>query len=227
MCHAITKSGKVCKIKTTNHFCHIHSPVNSQSPLIQAPLIQAPLIETTIEEKREGILQRLLRTDIAFQHLNYQREAWPLFKDIDLTSETVEIINRAKYVCNWGEDIYNTVISAYFDDSIGEVAKYDIIRDKIKVGLEETAGLSFLKEIQRMELYKDMTILYVKVGLSLGTYSPGIIGAKSIVDKASKFRTLYINEYRENNLNKLMINITKKHTPICDDVCNYIIAQYL
>ena len=24
MCHAITKSGKRCKINTANHFCHIH-----------------------------------------------------------------------------------------------------------------------------------------------------------------------------------------------------------
>jgi len=36
-----------------------------------------------------------------------------------------------------------------------------------------------------------------------------------------------IEKYREDQLNKLRVNITKKHTPICDDVCNYIIAQYL
>jgi hypothetical protein len=237
MCHAITKSGKVCKIKTTNHFCHIHATGATGATGAKVTPIDNGEREMFALEKeeedldakiRDEILQNLFKPNMHPFGLNmYQRQAWPLFKYIDLTTETLDIIKRAKYVSNWNEETYNTIISTYFDDGIPKDEKYELIKQKIGEGIQKTVSKDPLKNIQRMDLYKDIIILCTKVALSKGVFWDDIEKARLIVTASSKLRNTDINEYRENNLNKLRVNITKKQTPICDDVCNYIIAQYL
>ena len=51
MCKAITKSGKRCKIKGEDYFCHIHS-----------------YVEPSIEEQRASMLQKLLKNQISSAH---------------------------------------------------------------------------------------------------------------------------------------------------------------
>lgn len=207
MCKAITKSGKRCKVKGGDYFCHIH----------------APYVEPSIEEQRESMLQKLLNDPY-----QPQVEAFPLFRDIDLTSETLDIIKRSKYICNWTEETYNTVISTYFDDGVDNIRKYDLIRDKICEGIRLNPNRDLIKQLQRIDVFRDMSLLYFKVAMSLGRIWFGLEQARRLY----KFDILprrehCINKYREDNLNKLRLNEAKKHTPICDDVCNYIIAKYL
>ncbi len=206
MCRAITKSGKVCKVKGGDCFCHIH----------------APYIEPTIEEKREAMLQKLLNDP-----LQPQVEAFPLFKDIDLTSETLDIIKRAKYICNWSDETYNEIVSTYFDDGVDSIRKYVLIRDKICEGMETRTKDSIIC-LQRIDIYRDLLLLYIKVAMSRRRIWFGLEEAR----KLYKFGILQrrehcINKYREDNLNKLRLNELKKYTPICDDVRKYIIAEYL
>lgn len=206
MCKAITKSGKRCKVKGGDYFCHIH----------------APYVEPTIEEKREAMLQK------QFISIQSQEKAWPLFRDIDLTSEALDIIKRAKYVSNWNEETYNTVVSTYFDDSVETIGKYDLIRDKICEGIRLSPTEDKLKLIQRVELFRDTSLLYIKFALSRGIFWRGLEDAKRYYNyQVLPTRQKVINKYHEDNLNKLRVNIVKKYTPICDDVCNYIIAKYL
>jgi hypothetical protein len=71
-------------------------------------------------------------------------------------------------------------------------------------------------------------MLYIKFALSRGIFWQGLEEARRMyMYKLLPKRETLVNKYRENQLNKLRVIITKKHTPICDDVCNYIIAKYL
>jgi len=210
MCHAITKSGNVCKIKTNNYFCHLHTP----DPLI--------------EEQREEIIQKLLQPDITgFNFFDYQRQAWPLFKDIDLTGETLDIIRRAKYLGNWSDETYNIVISTYLDDSINNDVKYTTVKQKINEYTSLKGKKDILTVIKTLDLYKDLNFLLLKYAMSRGIYWNGLKDARFVHKHIVPEREKFVNEYRESNLNNLRVNITKKHTPICDDVCNYIISKYL
>lgn len=216
MCKAITKSGKVCKIKSETHFCHIH----------QDHYYNAVQEEPTIEEKREAVLQKLFFTkyDTSFF---IQQEAWPLFKGLDFTNETLILINRAKYVCDWSEETYNTVISTFFDDSIDEDTKYCFFKQTMSEGMKSKPTKDHLKNIQRMDLYKDVTVNLTKIALSKGIYWEDLERAKIIMNASSKVKKRDIETYRKNNLKKLRVKAVEKHTPICDDVRKYIIAQYL
>jgi hypothetical protein len=210
MCHAITKSGNVCKIKTKNYFCHLHTP----DPLI--------------EEQREEIIQKLLQPDITgFNFFDYQRQAWPLFKDIDLTAETLDIIRRAKDLGNWSDETYNIVISTYLDDSINNDVKYATVKQKINEYTSLKGKKDILTVIKTLDLYKDLNFLILKYTLSRGTYWDGLKDVRYVHTHIVPEREKFVNKYREDNLNNLRVNITKKHTPICDDVCNYIISKYL
>jgi hypothetical protein len=205
MCRAITKSGKRCKIKSVNYFCHIHTP------------------ETTIEEQREEMLQKILN-----DHLQPQVESWPLFQGIDLTSEALGIINRAKYVCDWSDEAYNNVISTYLDDGIDNVTKYNLIRDMISNCIQLNPTKDLLKKLQRVDLMGDTTLLFIKFGLSRGTFWQGLeVTRRMYIYKLLPGREELLKKYREEQLNKLRVKEAKKYTPICDDVCNYIIAKYL
>jgi hypothetical protein len=207
MCHAITKSGKRCKVKGGNYFCHIH----------------IPYVEPTIEEKREAMLQKLLNN-----HLQPQVEALPLFQGVDLTSEAIDIINRAKHVCDVSDEAYDNVISSYLNDGIDNIRKYNLIRDMIAINIQLNPTKDSLKKIQRVDLIGDATMLYIKFALSRGIFWQGLEEARRMyMYKLLPKRETLVNKYRENQLNKLRVIITKKHTPICDDVCNYIIAKYL
>ena len=218
MCHAITKSGKVCKIKSETHFCHIHQDHYNGFQGVQE--------EPTIEEKREAAVENLFfsKSDNFFLT---QQVAWPLFKGLDFTNETLTLINRAKYVCDWSEETYNTVIATFFDDSIDEDTKYCFFKQTMSEGMKSKPTKDHLKNIQRMDLYVDVTVNLTKIALSKGTYWDGILNAKIIVDAISKVKKRDIETYRENNLKKLRVKAVEKHTPICDDVRKYIIAQYL
>jgi hypothetical protein len=218
MCKAITKSGKVCKIKSETHFCHIHQDHYNGFHGVRE--------EPTIEEKREAALEKLFFTkhDTSFF---IQQEAWPLFKGLDFTSETLVLINRAKYVCDWSEETYNTVISTFFDDSVDEDTKYCFFKQTMSEGMNSKPTKDHLKNIQRMDLYKDVTVNLTKIALSRGIYWEGLVSAKIIINALFKVKKHDIEEYRENNLKKLRVKAVEKHTPICDDVRKYIIAQYL
>ena len=212
MCKAITKSGKVCKIKSKTRFCYIHRDQYDGVP------------EPTIEEKREAQLQKIFSHSPCYFS---QREAWPLFKGLDFTCETLTLINRAKIACDWTEETYNTVISTFFDDSVDEDTKYYFFKQTMSEGMSLSPTKDRLKKIQRLDLYKDVTVLLTKIALSRGRYWEGILSARILIDGVYKMKKHDIETYRENNLNKLRVKEAKKHTPICDDVCNYIIAQYL
>jgi hypothetical protein len=212
MCKAITKSGKVCKIKSETRFCHIHRDQYDGVP------------EPTIEEKREAALQKL------FSHRPCdfsQREAWPLFKGLDFTCETLTLINRAKIACDWTEETYNTVISTFFDDSVDEDTKYYFFKQTMSEGMKSSPTKDRLKNIQRMDLYMDVTVLLTKIALSKGVYWEGILSARILINAVYKMKKYDIETYREENLNKLRVKAVEKYTPICDDVRKYIIAQYL
>jgi len=213
MCKAITKSGKVCKIKSETHFCHLHQ---THYYCVQ----EGP----TIEEKREAALKKLFSIDMDFFS---QRNAWPLFKGLDFTNETLTLINRAKYVCDWSEETYNTVIATFFDDSIDEYTKYSFFEQSMIESMKSKPTKDHLKNIQRKDLYVDVIVNLTKIALSKGTYWFGILNAITIVDAISKVKKRDIEEYREINLNKLRVKAVEQYTPICDDVRKYIIAQYL
>ncbi len=212
MCKAITKSGKRCKVKGGGYFCHIHAPYE-------------PTIEEQREKelKREAMLQKLLNDP-----LQSQVEAFPLFRDIDLTSETLDLIRRSKYVCNWTDETYNEVFSTYFDDGVDSIRKYDLIRDKICEGINSTPSKDLITQIKRADIFRDTTLLYFKLAMSQGRIWQGLEQSRRYYKyEILPRREHCIDKYREENLNKLRVNIAKKHTHICDDVCNYIIAKYL
>jgi hypothetical protein len=210
MCHGITKSGNVCKIKTTNYFCHLHTPVPS------------------LEQQREEIIQNLLQPDITgFNFFEYQRQAWPLFKNIDLISETLDIIRIAKDIGNWFEETYNSVISTYLDDSINNDAKYATVKRTISEYTSLQGKKDYLTLIKTLDLYKDLNLLLLKFAMSRGTYWDGLKDVRYVHKHIVPEREKFVNKYREDNLNNLRVKEAKKHTPICDDVCNYIITQYL
>ncbi len=216
MCKAITKSGKVCKIKSETHFCHIHRDhYNGFCDVREEP---------TIEEKREAALQKIFSPEY---DIFSQSNAWRLFKGLDFTSETLTLINRAKYVCDWTEETYNTVISTFFDDSVDEDTKYCFFKRTMSEGMKSKPTKEHLKNIQRMDLYIDVTVNLTKIALSKGAYWNDILNAKVIVETVSKVKKRDIETYREKQLKKLRVKAVEKYTPICDDVRKYIIAQYL
>lgn len=207
MCHAITKSGKRCKVKGGNYFCHIHEPY----------------VEPTIEEQRETMLQKILNNP-----LQPQVEAWTLFQDIDFTSETLDIIKRAKYVCNWTDEKYNRLVATYLDDNGNSYEIYDLIKDTIYMSLDLGNTKDILLKLQKIELMKVVIILFFKIALSRGRYWSPMERMRRIYNyEFPPIRDLLVNLYHEKQLNKLRVNALKKYTPICDDVCNYIIADYL
>ena len=214
MCKAITKSGKVCKIKSETRFCHIHRYQYDGVP------------EPTIEEQREAAIENLFfsKSDNFFLT---QQQAWPLFKGLDFTSETLTLINRAKYVCDWTEETYNTVISTFFDDSVDEDTKYCFFKQTMSEGMKSNPTKDRLKNIQRMDLYIDVTVLLTKIAVSRGIYWEGILSARILINAVYKMKKYDIETYREENLKKLKVKAVENYTPICDDVRKYIIAQYL
>lgn len=210
MCHAITNSGKRCKVKSSNYFCHIHTPY----------------IEPSLDKKREDILLKICFCfDPSYFNI-YQREAWPLFKDIDLTSEILGIIKRGKDIGNWTEETYDSVISTYFNDGVNDCIKYHIIKDTICKHIT-LRGKDFLTSIKIFEIYRDLNLLLLKFSLSLGRYTQLCNDVVSFYKQALLEREKLINKYREKQLNILRLKEAKKYTPLCDDVCNYIIGKYL
>jgi hypothetical protein len=204
MCKAITKSGKRCKIKGEDYFCHIHS-----------------YVEPSIEEQRASMLQKLLKNP-----LQSQVEAMPLFEGIDLTVETLELIKRVKYVVNLTDEAYDMLISTYFDDGVKEIDKYELINQTIKfVSVPEDNNL---KKIQTTDLARDFLLLYIKATLSQGKFWQGLELARRIYNYTIiPHREEYVELYREEQTNKLRVKEAKKYTRICDDVCEYIILKYL
>lgn len=210
MCYAITKSGNVCKIKSETHFCHIHQPAPESQP------------EPTLEEKRNRIISKLLSTSgITF---TLQLEAWPLFRGIDLTIETIGLINRSKFVYKWSDETYNTVFSTYLDDGVEEEEKYELFRAMI--GKSRKLGKSLIEKIQVNDLCQDVIILFIKYILSKGRYFDFRDFRKNYAHFL-KVREEVLNIHREENIKKLMVKEVEKHTPICDDVRKYILAHYL
>ncbi len=216
MCKAITKSGKVCKIKSETRFCHIHRDHYGF----------CGVREPTIEEQREAAIENLLFSKSDNFELT-QQQAWPLFKGLDFTSETLTLINRAKYVCDWTEETYNTVISTFFDDSVDEYTKYYFFKRTMSEGMKSKPTKDRLKNIQRMDLFIDVTVLLTKIAVSKGIYWEGIQSARILINAVYKIKKHDIETYREENLKKLRVKEVEKYTPICDDVRKYIIAQYL
>jgi hypothetical protein len=94
-------------------------------------------------------------------------------------------------------------------------------------GMKSSPTKDRLKNIQRMDLYMDVTVNLTKIALSRGRFWEGLVSAKIIINALFKAKKRDIEEYRENNLNKLRVKAVEKHTPICDDVRKYIISQYL
>ena len=212
MCHAITKSGKRCKIKSVNYFCHIHCSVVLQPP-----------IEEQKETEREEMLQKILNN-----HLQSQVEAWPLFEGIDLTSEALGIIKRMQYLCNLSEEAVGVLTSNYLNEEQDGVTRYDLIRDTISQTVKIGTTKDILIKIQKVELIRDAALLYIKFALSRGIYWQGLeLARRFYIYKLIPTREKFLNQYCEEQLNKLRVKEAKKHTPICDDVCNYIIAKYL
>jgi hypothetical protein len=204
MCKAITKSGKRCKIKGGDYFCHIHS-----------------YVEPSIEEQRASMLQKLLKNP-----LQSQVEAMPLFEGIDLTVETLELIKRAKYVVNLTDEEYDMLISTYFDDGVKELDKYELIKQTIKFVI--VSEDNNLKKIQATDLARDFLLLYIKATLSQGKFWQGLELARRIYNYTIiPYREEQVELYREEQTNKLRVKEAKKYTPICDDVCDYIILKYL
>ena len=204
MCRAITKSGEVCKNKSESLFCHIHQG------------------QETLEEKRNRIISKLLSTSgITF---TLQNEAWPLFRGINLTSETVALINRARCVHNWSDEIYNNLISNYLDDGVDEEEKYDLFRRTIAT--YSNPGITIIEKIQINYLCEDITLLFTKYTLSKGRYFD-FENFRKIYAIFMKARKALFEIYREINLKKLRVKEVEKYTPICDDVRKYILADYL
>lgn len=218
MCRAITKSGKVCKVKGGDCFCHIHQDhYNGFHGVQEGP---------TIEEKREAALEKLFSPK-SINMFFLQRNAWPLFKGLDFTNETLTLINQAKYVCDWSEETYNTVITTFFDDGVDEYTKYSFFEQSMIESMRSKPTKDHLKNIQRMDLYVDVTVNLTKIALSKGAYWNDILNAKVIVETVSKVKKRDIETYREKQLKKLRVKAVEQYTPICDDVRKYIIAQYL
>lgn len=204
MCQAITKSGKVCKNKSETLFCHLHQG------------------QETIEEKRNRIILKVLSSfGITF---TLQNEAWPLFRGIDLTSETISIINRARYIYNWSDETYNTVFSTYLDDGVEEEQKYNLLRTTI--ANSGKSGRDLIERIQVNDLCQDVTILFVKYILSKGTYF-NFEDFRKNYDYFIRVRKAIVEKHREENIKKLVLKEIEKYTPICDDVRKYEIASFL
>ena len=201
MCKAINKSGKRCKIKSSNVYCHIHA-LDCDKP--------------TIEEQREEMIQKLINNPVQSQCV-----AWPLFEGLDLTSEAISIVKRAKYVCNLTDETVDMLISNCLTDEIN----FDVIKDTIAKSGDVTDTLSGLR---RVELIKDTVLLCINIALSRGYYWQGMELARRIyLDNILPEREQCINKLREEGINKLRLNEVKKANVVCDDVCNYIIAKYL
>jgi len=218
MCKAITKSGKRCKIKSANYFCHIHC--NALQPPIEE---QKELFVKQKETEREEMLQKILNN-----HLQSQVETWPLFEGIDLTSEALGIIKRMQYLCNLSEEAVGVLTSNYLNEEQDGVTKYGLIRDTISQTVKIGTTKDILLKIQKVELIRDASLLYIKFALSRGIYWQGLeVARRFYIYKLIPTRETYLNQYREEQINNLRVKEAKKYTPICDDVCNYIIAKYL
>ncbi len=247
MCKAITKSGKVCKIKSETHFCHIHreievsktsvtvsgacashgAPLERLDPVIAESSVESTSeVKPSLDKQREDILQKICFCFDPSYFYTYQREAWPLFKDIDLTSETLDIIKRAKDLSNLNDETYDSLISTYFNDSVNDDTKYITIKDTILTYLVE-GEKDILEAIQVYEIDRDLMLLFLKYALSRGRYFFQIRDNVSLYRKAILYRKKILNKYREKQLKKLRVKAVEKYTPICDDVRKYIIAQYL
>uniref|UniRef100_A0A6C0DKI6 Uncharacterized protein n=1 Tax=viral metagenome TaxID=1070528 RepID=A0A6C0DKI6_9ZZZZ len=216
MCNAITKEGNPCKVKSDGFYCHIH---------------KRPDPEPTIEKKREIILEKLLDpTTILSKKFSLITEAYLLFNNIDLTSETISLINRAKYLGNLTEMQYNDFISIYLDDGIDNDTRYDTVKTAISKIFSNGCKSKNdpLWMLQMIELLRDTFFIYFKFALSRGRFWRGMEEAIEFYNKKIiPNRERQIEIYRERNLNKLRVEIAKKNTPICDDVCKYILADYL
>ena len=213
MCNAITKEGKPCKVKSEGFYCHIHErPVS-------------------IEKKREIILEKILDSKtILSKKLGFITEAYLLFHNIDLTAETIALINRAKYLGNLTEMQYNDFISIYLDDGIDNDTRYETVKTAISKIFSNGCKSKNdpLWTLQMIELLRDTFIIYFKYALSRGKIWRGMGEAIEFYNnKIIPNRERQIEIYRERNLNKLRVEIAKKNTPICDDVCKYILADYL
>jgi hypothetical protein len=226
MCHATTKSGKVCKIKSENYFCHIHREIEV-SVISESSVRSTSDAKPSLDKQREDALQKILFSFVPSNINTYQREAWPLFKDIDLTAESLNIIKRAKYLSNWPTETYDSLISTYFDDGVNNDVKYGIIRDTIVKYIRLQKVKDALTSIQICDLYKALILLFVKYMLSRGRYFDTIRDIINLYLSIFPQREKYVKTYREENLNKLRVKAVEKHTPICDDVRKYIISQYL
>ena len=203
MCKAINKSGKRCKIKSQNKYCHIHA-------------LDSDKYIPTIEEEREEMLQKLINNPLQSQSV-----AWPLFEGLDLTAEAISIVKRAKYVCNLTDEKVDMLISNCLTDEIN----FDVIKDTIATSGDVTDTLSWLRKV---ELIKDTTLLCFKIALVRGTYWQGMeYGRRIYLYNILPAREKYINKLREEGINKLRVKELKKINIVCDDVCDYIIAKYL
>lgn len=203
MCKAINKTGKRCRIKSSSLYCHIHT-------------LDCDRYVPTIEEQREEMIQKIINNSIQSQF-----QLWPLFEGMDLTSEAITIVKRAKYVCDLSDETVDMLISNCLTDEIN----YNIIRDAISSSGKVTDTLSSLR---RVELIKDTVLLCIKLALSRGEYWQGMELARRIyLYNILPAREKYINKLREEGINKLRLNELKKVNVVCDDVCNYIIAKYL
>lgn len=207
MCKAITKSGKVCKNKSETLFCHLHQETPLHEP------------ELTLEEKRKIMISKILFSDDYI----LASEVLPLFEGMDLTSETLNLINRAKLVYDWSIETYNTVISSYLDDGVEENRKYDILRATIAQSSKKDIPL--LKYIQINDLCIDMNILFLTFTLSKGRLF--VESFRKVHNSFQKLRKNALNIHREENIKKLVLKEIEKYTPICDDVRRYEIASFL
>ncbi len=219
MCKAITKSGKVCKNKSKSDFCHIHENI-SQPKSIEVR-------DPGSLEKREEFLKFILKENVSFINpYVMHHDAVPLFQGIDLTNETLDIIERAKRVCAWTDEIYKNMYSFYLNDNLGVTSKYHLLRDMIGQNIITNPSKDPLFIIQKVDLLRDTTLLFIKVMLSVEAYDD-VIKAKNYYLHVVKRREKILNDYHEGKINKLLLKDLKKYTPICDDICNYVIANYL
>ena len=218
-CLANTASGKRCKKSSTVfrsfskdskwvQFCHMHCK--------NIHLIKQK-IEPTIEDLKLQIKTIAYKDDIRINDifsLYKDIKESKVMKDFDLTRELLTL--KATHP-----------ETRYLDNSIENFMNY--LRSRLnEFGKTEGKGL---EKIAFVNMAIDLLIIY-----TLNSIHETNSVLLSKVEIIANIRTLkgslsakerFLNQWEENNMNKLRVKLLCKIPSLPNDICNYVIAQYL